>query len=75
MTGDRIKLEALLSKIVSLKSDSIHNYNSNGADWHTCRLCYAYSDEIRGVYQTIQHSDDCPGTFAEEILYEMTEGE
>lgn len=65
------KLEALLREIVSLKYDSIHHYNSNGADWHVCRLCYASKDEIRGVYQDIEHEPDCPGSIAQELLDEM----
>lgn len=70
---DNQRLQALLREIVSLKHDSIHTCNSNGADWHTCRLCYAYKDEIRGVYQGIEHDPDCPGTVAETLLDEMKE--
>ena len=67
-TEDKQKIIELMKTIVDLKHDSIHNYNSNGADWHTCRLCYASKDEIRGEYQEIEHYSDCPGTIAQEIL-------
>lgn len=68
---DNKKLADLLEKIVDVKLDSIHHYNSNGADWHSCRLCYASRDEIRGVYQPIIHYDDCPGTIAQQLLDEI----
>lgn len=68
---DNKKLADLLEKIVDLKLDNIHNYNPNGADWHTCRLCHASKDEIRGEYQSIIHDDDCPGIIAQQLLDEM----
>lgn len=74
-TMNKEKLENFLHSIVNLKYDSIHTYNSNGADWHTCRLCYASKDEIRGVYQEIEHSSDCPGVIAQELLDELDKEE
>lgn len=72
---DKEKLEKFLRSILNLKYDSIHNHNSHGADWHTCRLCYASKDEIRGVYQEIEHSHDCPGIIAQQLLDELDEEE
>lgn len=66
------ELEALLHTIADLQLDSIHEHNPNGgADWHTCRLCNASKPEIRGVYQTIEHYQDCPGTIARKMLDEL----
>lgn len=68
-------MEKFLLEIINLKHDSIYNPNSNGADWYTCRLCYASADDIRGVRQTIVHDENCPGSIAEELYYEMDDGE
>jgi hypothetical protein len=70
---DITQVQNLLHEIVKLKHDTIYHPNSWGASWNSCRLCYASKDEVRGVYQHIEHEPDCPGIVAEKLLEEMGE--
>lgn len=68
---DITRIQNLLREIVELKYDTISHPSSWGADWNSCRLCYASADEIRGKYQHVEHAPDCPGIVAEKLLEEM----
>lgn len=69
----QIELNEVLSDISDLFHDTIYHYNPNGADSHSCRLCYAGADYVRGVEQPIKHYPDCPGLIAQKLLMEGLE--
>lgn len=68
-------MREFLESIVELYHDPIYNYNSNGPDSTTCRLCSAYAYDRYGVSTTIEHDEKCPGIVAKKLLDKMDEGD